>query len=37
LSDKTFAQEIIAKGAAIQDNVIKEEAAILKVVNEKIG
>ena len=37
LSDKTFAADILAKGAAIQDKAIRLEDAILKVVNEKIG
>lgn len=37
LTDKTFAADILAKGAAIQDKAIRLEDAILKVVNEKIG
>lgn len=36
-SDKTYVADIVAKGKAIEDRVIAEEAAILAVVNEKIG
>ncbi|MEP6844479.1 MAG: glutamate formimidoyltransferase [Panacibacter sp.] len=35
--DKTFVTEIIAKGKAIEDKTIVQEAEILKTVNEKIG
>jgi glutamate formiminotransferase/formiminotetrahydrofolate cyclodeaminase len=35
-SDKTYVADIVAKGKAIEDMVIAEEAAILAVVNEKI-
>jgi glutamate formiminotransferase/formiminotetrahydrofolate cyclodeaminase len=35
--DKAFVTEIIAKGKEIEDRTIKEEAAILAIVNEKIG
>ena len=36
-NDKTYVTDIIAKGKAIEDAVIAEEAAVLKIVNEKIG
>jgi glutamate formiminotransferase/formiminotetrahydrofolate cyclodeaminase len=35
--DKNYVADIIAKGKAIENNTIVLEAAILKVVNEKIG
>jgi glutamate formiminotransferase/formiminotetrahydrofolate cyclodeaminase len=37
LSDKTFATKIVAAGLAIQEKTIAAEAAILKIVNDKIG
>jgi glutamate formiminotransferase / formiminotetrahydrofolate cyclodeaminase len=37
LDDKDFAQEILKKGAEIEQAVIAKEAEILKIVNEKIG
>jgi glutamate formiminotransferase / formiminotetrahydrofolate cyclodeaminase len=37
LSDKTTATELIARGKAIQDKAMADEAAVLAVVNEKIG
>jgi glutamate formiminotransferase / formiminotetrahydrofolate cyclodeaminase len=36
-NDKTYVADIIAKGKAIEDAVIAEEALVLKIVNEKIG
>ncbi len=36
-NDKTFVTDIIAKGKALEAAVIAEEAAVLKIVNEKIG
>ncbi len=36
-NDKNFVDDIIASGNAIQNNALAEEAAILKIVNEKIG
>ncbi|HEX7414350.1 MAG TPA: glutamate formimidoyltransferase [Bacteroidia bacterium] len=36
-NDKAFVNDIIAKGKEIENKVISLEAAILKVVNEKIG
>lgn len=36
-NDKTFVQEIIAKGRAIEEKVIAAEAEVVKLVNEKIG
>lgn len=35
--DKTFVNDIISKGKVIEQKTIAEEAAILKIVNEKIG
>lgn len=35
--DATYVKDIIAKGTAIQDKTMALEAAILKIVNEKIG
>ena len=35
--DKTFVNDIVAKGKDIENKTIALEAAILKVVNEKIG
>jgi len=35
--DKAYVNDIVAKGKAIEDETIALEAAILKVVNEKIG
>lgn len=35
--DKIYVEEIVAKGKAIEDKVIEQEAEILKIVNEKIG
>jgi glutamate formiminotransferase/formiminotetrahydrofolate cyclodeaminase len=35
--DKAFVTDIIAKGKEIENKTIALEAAILKVVNEKIG
>lgn len=37
LTDKTFAAEIVAKGASIQEKAMQLETEILKLVNEKIG
>ncbi len=37
LEDKDFVSDILAKGAAIEKSAIEAEAAILKIVNEKIG
>jgi glutamate formiminotransferase / formiminotetrahydrofolate cyclodeaminase len=37
LDDKNFVKEILEKGAAIEKSAIETEAAILKIVNEKIG
>ncbi|MCU0435279.1 MAG: glutamate formimidoyltransferase [Bacteroidia bacterium] len=37
LSDKTAAAELIATGKAIQEKAIADEAAVLAIVNEKIG
>ncbi|MCA6363580.1 MAG: glutamate formimidoyltransferase [Bacteroidetes bacterium] len=37
LSDKTAAAELIARGKAIQDKALADEADVLAVVNEKIG
>ena len=36
-NDKSFVDDIIARGNIIQNDTIAEEAAILKIVNEKIG
>ena len=36
-NDKTFVNDIITKGKDIEQKTINEEAAILKIVNEKIG
>ena len=36
-NDKNFVANIIAQGKAIEDAVIAEEAAVIKIVNEKIG
>ena len=36
-NDKTYVDDIIAKGKAIEDAVIAEEAQVLQIVNEKIG
>ena len=36
-NDKTYVADIVAKGKAIEDAVIAEEAEVLKIVNEKIG
>jgi len=36
-NDKKFVADIIAKGNAIEQETIAREAAILKIVNEKIG
>lgn len=36
-NDKTFVNEIIAKGKTIEQNTLAKEAEILKMVNEKIG
>jgi glutamate formiminotransferase/formiminotetrahydrofolate cyclodeaminase len=36
-NDKNYVNDIIAKGKAIEDEIVKQEAAILKLVNEKIG
>ena len=36
-NDKVFVNDIIAKGKAIEDAVIADEAEIVKMVNEKIG
>lgn len=36
-NDKNYVQDILAKGKAIQDNVIAGELEILRMVNEKIG
>lgn len=35
--DKTFVKDIVSKGKRIEEDTIAKEAAILKVVNEKIG
>jgi len=35
--DKAFVEDIVAKGKDIEQKTIALEAAILKVVNEKIG
>jgi len=35
--DKVYVEEIVARGKAIEDKVIAQEAEILKIVNEKIG
>ena len=37
LSDKAAAADLIARGKAIQDKALADEAAVLAVVNEKIG
>ncbi|HHN47845.1 MAG TPA: glutamate formimidoyltransferase [Bacteroidales bacterium] len=37
LEDKNFVAEILEKGAGIEKSAIEAEAAILKIVNEKIG
>lgn len=36
-NDKVYVNDIIAKGKAIEDAVIAEEAQVLQIVNEKIG
>lgn len=36
-NDKSFVTDIVAKGKAIEDAVIAEEAEVVKMVNEKIG
>lgn len=36
-NDKTYVANIVAKGKAIEDAVIAEEAQVLQIVNEKIG
>jgi glutamate formiminotransferase / formiminotetrahydrofolate cyclodeaminase len=36
-NDQTYVADIIAKGKAIEDTVIAEEAQVLQIVNEKIG
>jgi glutamate formiminotransferase / formiminotetrahydrofolate cyclodeaminase len=36
-NDKNYVNDIVAKGKTIEDDIIKQEAAILKLVNEKIG
>jgi glutamate formiminotransferase/formiminotetrahydrofolate cyclodeaminase len=36
-NDKTFVNDIITQGKAIEENILAEEAAVLKIVNEKIG
>jgi glutamate formiminotransferase/formiminotetrahydrofolate cyclodeaminase len=35
--DKKFVDEIIATGKKIEDEAIKKEGEIMKIVNEKIG
>ena len=37
LKDEAFKADILAKAQAIEDEAIKQEAEILKIVNEKIG
>ncbi|MCU4174933.1 glutamate formimidoyltransferase [Carboxylicivirga sp. N1Y90] len=37
LEDKAFVAKVLADGKALEDKAIKEEAEILKIVNEKIG
>jgi glutamate formiminotransferase/formiminotetrahydrofolate cyclodeaminase len=37
LSDKTAAADLIARGKAIQDKALTDEATVLAIVNEKIG
>jgi glutamate formiminotransferase/formiminotetrahydrofolate cyclodeaminase len=37
LKDQTFVNEVLAKGKSLEENAIAKEAAILKIVNEKIG
>jgi glutamate formiminotransferase/formiminotetrahydrofolate cyclodeaminase len=36
-NDKTFVNDILAKGKEIEEKTIATEAAILKIVDEKIG
>lgn len=36
-ADKNFVTDIIAKGKTLEDAVVAEEAAVLQIVNEKIG
>jgi glutamate formiminotransferase/formiminotetrahydrofolate cyclodeaminase len=36
-NDKDYVNDIIAKGKTIEDDITEQEAAILKLVNEKIG
>ena len=36
-NDKAYVDDVIAKGKTIEDTVIAEETAVLKIVNEKIG
>ena len=36
-NDKTFVNDILAKGKEIEQKTIATEAAILKIVDEKIG
>ncbi len=37
LDDKAYVEKVLADGKALEDKAIKEEAEILKIVNEKIG
>jgi len=37
LRDKSFVEDIVAKGKEIENKTIAAEAEILKIVNEKIG
>ena len=37
LKDEAFKNDILAKAAALEARAIKEEAEIIKIVNEKIG
>jgi glutamate formiminotransferase / formiminotetrahydrofolate cyclodeaminase len=36
-NDKKFVSDIIAKGKDIEDNIIRQESEVLKIVNDKIG
>ncbi|WP_462254758.1 glutamate formimidoyltransferase [Ferruginibacter sp.] len=36
-SDKDYVKDIVAKGKAIENNIIAQEAEVLQIVNEKIG
>jgi glutamate formiminotransferase/formiminotetrahydrofolate cyclodeaminase len=36
-NDKDYVSDIIAKGKAIENNIIAQEVEVLQIVNEKIG